>query len=466
MAKACSSMFLPFEHSLKGPDHASKEALTYALLETVRLVLEGQDSEEDEKQPHVQDPNNSSENNSTDVYADAVPAMVRKKPPPKPGVLGGPCAHCGATESPQWRRPLTKKVVLCNACGIYYSRHHSLPKRKKALGAKQASDDTDKEAESYGHPDSTMLARRTVETDNMVCDAPIKADSVLSEGCNAMHLKPIATTRESISSADCMQYEEAKPSQTPTNSISMACASPAPANSMSMACMSPATSCGSPVHHSSGIAAPPTTPKKRTDDQIDALFDAHEESLAKRAMKRAAAAAMTAAASHQLSHVAASCTPAVSTGTSTPAQDATDNFMGALPSARRPVITASLAASMGMQLPPAMHQQRHSAPLQPPRMSILEALMHQQSQSRMANPMVNSIHAFAALPGILMTTGNPGFQQHPPSFSNLKPVASFSEQSADSDAGMILMPVSTCRGPQSKPSSRQGSPVCGSRHRK
>ena len=46
-------------------------------------------------------------------------------------LLGGPCAHCGATESPQWRRPLTKKMVLCNACGIYYSRHHSLPKGKK-----------------------------------------------------------------------------------------------------------------------------------------------------------------------------------------------------------------------------------------------------------------------------------------------------------------------------------------------
>ena len=51
------------------------------------------------------------------------------------GVPGGPCAHCGATESPQWRRPLAKKVVLCNACGIYYSRHHALPKRKKVRGA-------------------------------------------------------------------------------------------------------------------------------------------------------------------------------------------------------------------------------------------------------------------------------------------------------------------------------------------
>lgn len=40
-------------------------------------------------------------------------------------------ANCGIAESPQWRRPSGKKIVLCNACGIYYSRHHTLPKRKK-----------------------------------------------------------------------------------------------------------------------------------------------------------------------------------------------------------------------------------------------------------------------------------------------------------------------------------------------
>ncbi|KAG2440334.1 hypothetical protein HXX76_004439 [Chlamydomonas incerta] len=62
--------------------------------------------------------------------------MPRKKQDKsKVGLPGGPCAHCGITESPQWRRPLTKKVVLCNACGIYFSRHHSLPKRKKVRGA-------------------------------------------------------------------------------------------------------------------------------------------------------------------------------------------------------------------------------------------------------------------------------------------------------------------------------------------
>lgn len=42
-------------------------------------------------------------------------------------VPGGPCMHCGVTESPQWRRPIDKEQVLCNACGIYYGRHRSLP---------------------------------------------------------------------------------------------------------------------------------------------------------------------------------------------------------------------------------------------------------------------------------------------------------------------------------------------------
>lgn len=43
------------------------------------------------------------------------------------GVPGGPCAHCGVTTSPQWRRPPPKKVVFCNACGIYLKRHKTLP---------------------------------------------------------------------------------------------------------------------------------------------------------------------------------------------------------------------------------------------------------------------------------------------------------------------------------------------------
>mmetsp|Transcript_13321 Transcript_13321/g.33260 ORF Transcript_13321/g.33260 Transcript_13321/m.33260 type:complete len:174 (+) Transcript_13321:265-786(+) len=40
---------------------------------------------------------------------------------------GGPCNHCGATESPQWRRGPPSKPCLCNACGTRYRRSHALP---------------------------------------------------------------------------------------------------------------------------------------------------------------------------------------------------------------------------------------------------------------------------------------------------------------------------------------------------
>lgn len=57
---------------------------------------------------------------------------ARKNSAPKNNTVpGGPCAHCGTMESPQWRRPLTRNIALCNACGIYFSRHQALPKRKK-----------------------------------------------------------------------------------------------------------------------------------------------------------------------------------------------------------------------------------------------------------------------------------------------------------------------------------------------
>ncbi|GLC33829.1 hypothetical protein PLESTM_000124000 [Pleodorina starrii] len=75
------------------------------------------------------------EQTSTDDGNEGSVQHRKKHGSPKAGIPGGPCAHCGTTESPQWRRPLTKKVVLCNACGIYFSRHHSLPKRKKFAGA-------------------------------------------------------------------------------------------------------------------------------------------------------------------------------------------------------------------------------------------------------------------------------------------------------------------------------------------
>ncbi|GLC47018.1 hypothetical protein PLESTB_001723500 [Pleodorina starrii] len=39
---------------------------------------------------------------------------------------GGPCDHCGATESPQWRRGPPAKPMLCNACGTRFRRTNQL----------------------------------------------------------------------------------------------------------------------------------------------------------------------------------------------------------------------------------------------------------------------------------------------------------------------------------------------------
>ena len=49
---------------------------------------------------------------------------------------GGPCDHCGVTESPQWRRGPASKPQLCNACGTRYRRTHQLsPVRAAAMAA-------------------------------------------------------------------------------------------------------------------------------------------------------------------------------------------------------------------------------------------------------------------------------------------------------------------------------------------
>jgi hypothetical protein len=39
---------------------------------------------------------------------------------------GGPCDHCGAVDSPQWRRGPASKPMLCNACGTRYRRTNHL----------------------------------------------------------------------------------------------------------------------------------------------------------------------------------------------------------------------------------------------------------------------------------------------------------------------------------------------------
>ena len=120
----------------------------FALLETVRLVLEGcngPDSDDEDGVCYQPQPSSSGGHTSSDWEVSHLPAN-RLQAIKKQEMIGGPCAHCGTNDSPQWRRPLTKKVVLCNACGIYYSRHHSLPKKKKAIvasGEPMENDDVD-----------------------------------------------------------------------------------------------------------------------------------------------------------------------------------------------------------------------------------------------------------------------------------------------------------------------------------
>mmetsp|Transcript_45352 Transcript_45352/g.84691 ORF Transcript_45352/g.84691 Transcript_45352/m.84691 type:complete len:222 (-) Transcript_45352:542-1207(-) len=49
--------------------------------------------------------------------------IVQPQHHPKPG---GPCDHCGAVESPQWRRGPSAKPMLCNACGTRFRRTNQL----------------------------------------------------------------------------------------------------------------------------------------------------------------------------------------------------------------------------------------------------------------------------------------------------------------------------------------------------
>lgn len=56
---------------------------------------------------------------------------------------GGPCDHCGVTESPQWRKGPTNKPQLCNACGTRYRRTSQLdrqtPNNRSPVSSKSQS---------------------------------------------------------------------------------------------------------------------------------------------------------------------------------------------------------------------------------------------------------------------------------------------------------------------------------------
>lgn len=54
-------------------------------------------------------------------------AAVVKAPHKRPPAAHGPCDHCGAIKSPQWRKGPSHKPLLCNACGTKFSRTKNLP---------------------------------------------------------------------------------------------------------------------------------------------------------------------------------------------------------------------------------------------------------------------------------------------------------------------------------------------------
>ncbi|KAG2497943.1 hypothetical protein HYH03_004205 [Edaphochlamys debaryana] len=67
------------------------------------------------------------------------PAALPAQPPVRPPstgsssrlVPGGPCMWCGVTATPQWRRPRGTNKLLCNACGIFFTRYGRLPERSQ-----------------------------------------------------------------------------------------------------------------------------------------------------------------------------------------------------------------------------------------------------------------------------------------------------------------------------------------------
>lgn len=67
---------------------------------------------------------NNNNNNNRGGEESARGTNARELPPGcKPG---GPCDHCGALDSPQWRRGPASKPCLCNACGTRFRRTNFL----------------------------------------------------------------------------------------------------------------------------------------------------------------------------------------------------------------------------------------------------------------------------------------------------------------------------------------------------
>mmetsp|Transcript_19334 Transcript_19334/g.65712 ORF Transcript_19334/g.65712 Transcript_19334/m.65712 type:complete len:269 (-) Transcript_19334:96-902(-) len=102
---------------------------------------------------------------------------------PQPSKPGGPCDHCGALESPQWRRGPSSKPMLCNACGTRYRRTNQLgpPCPSSALARVQPN------GSRRGSPSSSSSGskgRKGADKDGKR-SAPDSPTSVLPEGKKA-----------------------------------------------------------------------------------------------------------------------------------------------------------------------------------------------------------------------------------------------------------------------------------------
>ncbi|GAX83488.1 hypothetical protein CEUSTIGMA_g10913.t1 [Chlamydomonas eustigma] len=474
MAKAVQHSLVSLERSWKvSPEHS--DALTYALLETVRLVLEDrQDADNAEDPPDrdeaIEQQSTSSEHTSSESYPLQIHQRKKNTPVKNAALPGGPCAHCGALESPQWRRPLAKKIVLCNACGIYYSRHHTLPKRKKALSTKghiepstheeDMRDEGMGESEDEDHPIASSPGEVATNTVEMHCDETLTHPSSFLTGLSPLRFTSAglqASVTDLPSSTTCVSGSSTPVKRHPVihrRRSSLSGQPPLSQQGTDIACSPPGS-----VPNSPGIKAPPTTPKKRADDQLDALFDSHhaEDSLAKRAVIRAAtAAAGSPIAPHtgwtageawkQLAAVGTHRSVITSPSTSFTHQQ--PQPLNGLMNPLRPLYQAQQLASLSMEA----QKQVASGQQQPPKLSLfMETLLQKTIASAVPRVQRTPSILDAAPSGII---GLPPLQHS----QSLPKPASLPEFSAESSSNhdqvaKILIPVCSSRGPRSRAAS-------------
>ena len=93
----------------------------------------------------------------------AGPGGTTRELPPgcKPG---GPCDHCGALDSPQWRRGPASKPCLCNACGTRFRRTNFLaPLASASANNNKDNNKQDNDEEENGGPAGNNNNKRNLD---------------------------------------------------------------------------------------------------------------------------------------------------------------------------------------------------------------------------------------------------------------------------------------------------------------